>query len=486
MSVSAKIGKQISEERWYGWVVNFGFISTFMALIMYGYLGIFSRYGSDDYCLTGFYYQPGNLIDWMIQWYTMSSSRYTNILFIGLVDKIFGWYNVAILPGLMITLFVIGLAFLLKEIAQAVALDWDWRFSFLLAGLILYFSLLQAPNLYETLYWRAGMTSHFAPLVFMSYLGGFLLHQIRRAGEAVPPIWAHAFGFLFAFTLGGFSEPPVAVMITVLVLALFALIIWGKVRYRRGASTLLAWTLFGALLALATLALAPANSLRLKQAPPGLFDLITKTFIYPGDFILDAFKSFPTPTMVSAIIPMLLFYGLYAQSTETSSQRTWLRLLLLFVLILAIGYLLIAASFSPSVYGQSYPVARARILGRIILTCMFMASGAIFGVLLTGIKSSTKIPFIVSLIVLAVVFVYPLWTAKRVSVNIPKYQKYATLWDQRDQQIRVMRAQGQKDLIVPFLSEEPTQDLGDHRGFRLNICASRIYGVDSILAGIKH
>src|SRR5512142_1592407 len=110
MSVSAKIGKQISEERWCGWVVNFGFISTFMALIMYGYLGIFSRYGSDDYCLTGFYYQPGNLIDWMIQWYTMSSSRYTNILFIGLVDKVFGWYNVAILPGLMITLFVIGLA----------------------------------------------------------------------------------------------------------------------------------------------------------------------------------------------------------------------------------------------------------------------------------------------------------------------------------------------------------------------------------------
>lgn len=485
MSVSAKIGKPVSEERWYGRMVNFGLFTTFIALIIYGYLGIFSRYGSDDYCLTAFYYQKGSFINLMIQRYILDSSRYTNILFIGLVDKLFGLYNVAILPGLMIALFVIGLAFFLKEIAQATYLNWDWRFSFLLAGLIVYFSLLQAPNLYETLYWRAGMTSHFAPVVFLPYLGGFLLSQIRLADTSTPPIWAHVFGFVFAFFLGGFSEPPVAVMITVLVLALFAVVVWGNVRYRRGASILLAWTLFGALLALATLALAPANSIRLKQGTPGLFDLITKTFIYPADFILDTFKSLPTPTLISIVIPTLLFYGLYAGTPEIRSQPTRLRLFLLFMLLLALGYLLIAASFAPSVYGQSYPVARARFLGRVLLTIMFMGSGAILGVLLAGIKSATRFPFAISLILLAIVFIYPLWTTQHISVNIPKYQKYAMLWDQRDQQIRAMRAQGQKDLIVPFLSEEPTQDLGDHRDFRLNICASRIYGVDSILAGIK-
>jgi hypothetical protein len=34
----------------------------------------------------------------MTRRYFVSSSRYTNILFIGLVDNLFGWYNVAILP----------------------------------------------------------------------------------------------------------------------------------------------------------------------------------------------------------------------------------------------------------------------------------------------------------------------------------------------------------------------------------------------------
>ena len=45
-----------------------------------------------------------------------------------------------------------------------------------------------------------------------------------------------------------------------------------------------------------------------------------------------------------------------------------------------------------------------------------------------------------------------------------------------------MKAQGERDLVVRFLSEERLQDLGDRTGFRLNRCASALYGVDSILA----
>ena len=44
-----------------------------------------------------------------------ASSRYTNILFIGLSDTVLGWYNVAILPALMLSLFVLGLYLLLKR-----------------------------------------------------------------------------------------------------------------------------------------------------------------------------------------------------------------------------------------------------------------------------------------------------------------------------------------------------------------------------------
>ena len=134
----------------------------------------------------------GDFIDIMTRRYFVSSSRYTNILFIGLVDNLFGWYNVAILPALMLFLFVFGLYLLLKEIGQILALGWSRWLVFFMAVSIAYFSVLQIPALYETLYWRAGMTSHFAPLVFIPFFGVFLLRQIKLAEQRPPSLWIQA------------------------------------------------------------------------------------------------------------------------------------------------------------------------------------------------------------------------------------------------------------------------------------------------------
>ena len=49
--------------------------------------------------------------------------------------------------------------FRLDQIQNLLHLEWKRGLTFYLAALIAYFSLVQAPDLYETLYWRAGMTS---------------------------------------------------------------------------------------------------------------------------------------------------------------------------------------------------------------------------------------------------------------------------------------------------------------------------------------
>src|SRR5512138_2887928 len=100
-----RMKQRLSAEQLPGLAIALGIFATLSALVLYGYLGTFSRYGSDDYCLSAFFLQ-GHLLDALIQRYFIASSRYTNILFIGFVDKVFGWYNVAILPALMIALFV--------------------------------------------------------------------------------------------------------------------------------------------------------------------------------------------------------------------------------------------------------------------------------------------------------------------------------------------------------------------------------------------
>ena len=462
-----------------------GIFTTLIALALYGYLGIFSRYGSDDYCLSAFYLQESDFFTRIIQRYMNASSRYTNILFIGLVDIIFGWYNVAILPPLMVASFVIGTYLLLKEIVQFTSLGWNRSLTLLLASLMVYFSIMKAPDLYETLYWRAGMTSHFAPLVFLTFLGAFVMRQIRLVRDRNPSIWTPTLCFMAVFLIGGFSEPPVAMLVTVLILAILAVWIWSDASLRRARFLILFWTLAGAILALAVLALAPANAIRLGTPPPGLIELILKTFQYPIEFIVDVFRSLPVPTLLTFILPGVIFYVKYSSPNGVFSKPSQKRVGILLIVVSIVSYLLIAASFAPSVYGQSFPVPRARFTGVVIFTCALMMNGALIGILIANTVANTNSSSLLhraAILFLMLLTLYPLRTASRMTAEIPVYRQRALAWDARDEKIRALAAGGERDLRIPFLSGEVTQDLGDRTEFRLNRCASMIYGVDSILA----
>lgn len=476
--------QRFSEEQWFWLALFLGVLTTSIGLALFAYLGTFSRYTSDDYCLSAFFLND-DLVDQMTRRYFVSSNRYTNILFIGLVDQIFGWYNVAILPALMLILFVLGLYLLLREMEQMLALGWNNWITLLLASSLAFFSVLQAPALYETLYWRAGMTSHFAPLVFIPFFGAFLLRQIRLTGERTPYLWIQMLCLISPMIIGGLSEPPTTLMITILILGIFATWIWRKGGFRRSTLILLFWSLAGALLALVVLALAPANSLRLDRSPPGLGELISRVLVFPLEFIVDTLRTRPIPTIVSVIMPAVLFYVYYTHPSNSISNEARNRIGILIIVILLLAYLLIAASFAPSAYGQSYPVGRARMAGRLLMTSALMADGALLGILVSKIRTNFFQSIYLrrfAIVAMTILMLYPLRTTWQSSMEIPVYQQRAAAWDERDAEIRALKAQGVRDLIVPFLSDDQIQDLGDRRGFRLNRCAAALYGVDSILA----
>ena len=82
--------RRSSEEKLLNIALSLGVFTTLIPVALYGYLGIFSRYGSDDYCISAFYLQK-NILNAMLQRYLTATSRYTNIIFTGLADKVFGW-----------------------------------------------------------------------------------------------------------------------------------------------------------------------------------------------------------------------------------------------------------------------------------------------------------------------------------------------------------------------------------------------------------
>jgi hypothetical protein len=385
----------------------------------------------------------------------------------------------------MLVLFALGMYLLLKEVSEGLRWGWNRWMVFFLALLVAYFSITQAPDLYETLYWRAGMTSHFAPVVFLPLWGAFLLRQLRKAREGTPSLWVQAASFLIPFVIGGLSEPPTALMITVLALGIPAAWWWGDVRRRRSISILLSWSLAGAIAALLVMGLAPANSLRMGTPPPPLFELISKIIYYPSLFVTGTLRTLPTPTLISLAVPAVIFYVKYAHPSEGLSGEARHRLGLLMLLVLVLAYLFIAASFAPSVYGQSYPVPRARFTARVIMTIALLAEGALLGVLAAQVRTGSFQPARLhkfALLGLAILTLYPLRTAWRTVQEIPEYRQSAAVWDAREAEILAMKAQGEQDLVVRFLSEVPIQDLGDHTGYRLNRCAADLYGVNSIVA----
>jgi hypothetical protein len=327
------------------------------------------------------------------------------------------------------------------------------------------------------------MTSHFAPVVVIPFFGVFLLRQIRHVQNQPPSGWVLAACFAMPLLIGGLSEPPTAVMITILALAICAVWWWGDVRYRRSILMILFWSLLGALAALMIMGLAPANSIRMQTAPPGPVELITRIVQYPLAFIIDTFRTLPTPTLVSILVPGIFFYVKYAQASDGISDRTRNRIGIFMALLLMLGYLLIAASFAPSAYGQSYPAARARFFGRVLMTIALMTDGALLGFLLSQVKSFQSIALhSFATVVLFILVLYPLRSVWRMVGEIPVYQQRAAAWDARESEIHQMKAEGIQDLVVPFLSDEISQDLGDQTDFRLNRCAAILYEVNSIVA----
>ena len=83
-------------------------------------------------------------------------------------------------------------------------------------------------------------------------------------------------------------------------------------------------------------------------------------------FLIDTFKMLPIPLLFSFVYPAMLVFVMvrYQQGLNTAlAAQTNLKLVLALPFILV---LLIAAGFSTSAYGQSYPVERARFFAHFL------------------------------------------------------------------------------------------------------------------------
>lgn len=436
-------------------------VTGVIGLLVFAWQGTFARLLADDYYHFYLIDSHANLFGSIVEKYTYANNRYTTLFFFQLAEWLGG---VQWLPALMIVLWAFSIYWLLRS---ALNLGVPALAS---AVLIAFFSILQAPNRYQSIYWLSSSVTHFFPLPLYTLLLAwiFKITNVKNLtglkdllGFAIPIL-------ILSYFIGGLSESSAALNFTVMVI--IGVFLWLTKNEKKGLYPLLVISALANLAALLTMALSPANAMRTDGTPLPLTDFVLRLLKYPLEFMLNTFKTLPLPTLATFALGFLIF----SIALEQRPKTKFLIAALLITPLLA--HLFIAASFAPNAYVFSFPDDRVQFPARFLLTAALFAEGAFTGMLLVREKLT---PF--AAVLLIIVALYPLRGAWNTVLNSENFRHHAQAWDTRDAYIRAQRAAGETDIIVPTVNGVAgIKELDISARHWVNQGAAAYYGVASI------
>ena len=464
-------------------VILLGLVISLLALVVYSIPGFYSRYLADDYCFSERIKNEG-ILRGLSSFYQKISNRYGAFLFISLTEWA-GEKAIQFLPALMVVFLFFSFSYFIKKLLVLIDLTQLKIIPFLLSAFFVFLVLFQAPNLFQSLYWRSGMASYFAPLPFFYLILGLILRQIPYANTAQTHSWLFtALAFLLAFFSGGMSETYAAFQSVSLILYIILYILLGDRRVSLNSFLLVnAGALLGSLAAMAVMVLAPGNELRLNALPQAgnLWIVLQLSFLYALDFIVETLRGLPIPTVFTVLASIILGYHLSHGKLHLiqSNRLVWL------VLIIPLAALIFIASIcAPTVYGMlAYPEPRALIIARQTLSFALLLWGGVLGILSHRYMDRIINVCFASILLLGVLWFYPLRAVNQVWQQIPAAQNRAMAWDERQVEIEKQKADGLRVVSVNALdSVSGVAELSPDPQFWVNRCAAGFYGVESIMA----
>lgn len=465
-------------------VIVLGNLITAAALLVFAYLGTFTRYLADDYCLSVFL-MGSNTFQATIRSYIVWSDRYSNLFLIQLIEW-GGKWGLQLMSATAILLWMGGLTWLVSEIGKSIRLQWKPGNNSWIAGLVIFISLFEAPNLYQVLYWRTGLVTYLAPLVIFVYVAAVILWQYRTAFQKVPLWGTSLICFGLIFFAGGSSETTSALQIGALMLAILPVFIHKKQHLRKELIIILGVSLASAVLSMLVMALAPGNGVRLNTPTSNGILLGKETVTYSAQFIWLTLRTLPLPNAIAFAIPFLAIIIHHSRDNETPTQIPVAALWLTTAIIPVILFVTIAFSFAPSAFAQSYPVDRARFPAHFLMVLALTVEGGVLALLASQIRLPFNTAYLkpVAGLSLCLLALYPLRAVyKLYSVAGPEYRSWAVAWDSRQGKIFADKANGLLVQVVPRLPGMGyVKELDQSPDYWVNRCAEKFYGIQSIKA----
>ncbi len=453
----------------------FGILAMTAALAVYAYLGIFTRYMGDDYCLLA-QVKFGDIFTNSWNKYLLKSNRFSNLFVLGFWELF--PRNIAFVPALHILLWGTGLYWLSAELNETLEKKLGAPVRLLAVEAVILFSFFTTPNLFQVLYWRPGQVSYLTPIVFFTLLTAWMVRLVRLQKVSTP--MPALFAFL-AFFIGGLSETLGALHISILTIAIACVYYFDTSARRKPALTLMTAMLIGALAALLAMFISPANEFRIndENGSPSVMTVFIRDVNFSFLFLRIAVTNLPLPLFMLLAISSLFSHQFFL---DKGAEKIEPRFYWMFILIPVLLYGLIFATFAPSAYGQSYPLERVRFPAYFLLMVAIMALGICAGYVLSFIK----FPVVVKNAALVLAFLallYPLWMTRLPLSTYEERRLFALRWDEREQMIYDMKTSGEQDLTIPALDGyEGVKELDVRPFFWLNACAAQLYDVHSISA----
>jgi len=470
--------------------LNLFAIVTLSVLLVYAYQGTFTRYWADDFCFTQYLKPANNIFSATLNLYNTWSNRYTTMLLVG-ISELSGQKAISYIPALMIFFWLTGLTILIDQVKTTWKIHRHRLSSILIAFSLAFLTILQTPDRFQSIYWRSGLVTYFAPLVFQTFGAAFILHQVNTPGRKLFDIPAIIFIASLFFLSGGLSETTLAMQIGAFFIAILAAWFLAHKQNRKKYLVLLISGLAASLVSLIVVLAAPGNGNRLTNMPERLtlMELIPLTLQFSWDFIWLSIKALPIPTIFTLWLALLLALDFSGRIIPSRIQFKTPRLLGLIAIISLTFFALILCATAPSVFvfGKfGYPIARALFSARFSMTAALFTIGLLVGLIVRQhlphktTAHKTALALITSLL-LAVTILYPMRTVQAELASIPTYQKPAIAWDNRDAQIRTLKAAQINDITIERIgSPALLSELNPTPSHWVNRCVAKFYDLNTI------
>ena len=457
-------------------------------LVLHGYFGLFSRYLADDFCTAGQFFTQGFLPS-IQYWYMNWSGRFSFYFFIDLTHFIGPWITPYLTAATVIVWLVILYA-LARQSLRIIHVPNPVLQAALLAPIVLFATLAGTPDIYQSLYWQTGLVTYVVPLLFLTSYGVWFLGRVFREPQERPGwrVWVLSAGI--TFIAGGFSETYVSMQIAALLIFLIIMASFATGDTRRSGILILSSGLVGALAALFLVVTAPGNTVRLSFMPDRLSIpvLMFWSLRHAAAFSAKSFINAPISSLIPFLIPGLLALSLpknqNGNAASSSPQRN--KVILNLIGIPVIVYLLIVATITPSVFATAaYPAERALITAQFVLICALAFWSLLLGHFLRGyLGKLTAHPTLIWVVIVLLLMSGAIISSQKTRSRLPDAQTFASLWDERDQNIRQEISAGVQKISaasLPHMSPglgELSKDPNDW----VNLCLALSYGLTEVVA----